>query len=157
MFKALQALLAACASITQTMALNSDGTITVTIIPKATKGGDGNASLNTPLCLTGTPEELDAEFVNILTSYTAKRTSLAEQLESTAAVLDAAKKDAAATATKAISKSTSSKTGGPGPKENGAKVDGEHDDDDENQAGSSTAEPVVAAATAVAPAKNLWD
>lgn len=106
MFVALQTLLATVASITTSMVANEDGTITVTVMPKAKKDG-GNAALNTPLSLTGTAEELDAEFATLLASYTTKRSSLAEQLETTESVLEAAKKEAATKATKAVAKGKS--------------------------------------------------
>lgn len=158
MFQAMQTLLAACASITLSMVANGNGTITVTVIPKANKGGDENASLNTPLSLTGTAEELDAEFAGILAKYSDSHKSLAEQLEATEAILDAAKKEASTKATKAIkvgAKTASATPENSGTGENGG---GEHDDD-ENPGGQTTDAASAAGPAAAKPEKsdnNLW-
>ena len=57
-----------------------------------------------PPVLTGTAEELDEQFVGLLKSYAEEHKSLAEQLEATRSILEAAKKDANKKAEKAISK-----------------------------------------------------
>ncbi len=156
MFQALQTLLAACASLTVSLVANDNGTITVTVIPKANKDGDNNASLNTPLVLTGTAEELDAEFAEIISNYSGKRQSLAEQLESTAAILEAAQKESASKATKAIKKGAATPAQPSAP---------DHDDEeigDGDQGASKSTEgtaaiaaaPVVTQATG--DAANLW-
>lgn len=147
MFKALQTLLAACASLSVFLVANDNGTITVTVIPKPKNDGD-NASLNTPLTLTGTAEELDAEFAGIMSSYSEKRLSLAEQLAVTETILDAAKKESATKATQGIKKAAA-----PG-KASASTVAGDDDDEDE---GSAPAAPIVAGAAKPAEtAVNLF-
>jgi PRTRC genetic system protein E len=49
-------------------------------------------SLAIPLVLTGTAEELDAQFVGLLRSFADEHQSLAEQLEATRNILEAAKR-----------------------------------------------------------------
>lgn len=102
MFTALQTLLATLASLTVSLVSNGDGTLTVAVYPNGKK--EGESALNTSLKLTGTAAELDAGFVSSVSSYTSKRSSLAEQLEVTEAIFEAAKKEAATKATKAVSK-----------------------------------------------------
>ena len=75
-------------------------------------------ALAIPLVLTGTAEELDAQFVNLLRSFADEHQSLAEQLEATRNILEAAKKDASKKAEGALRKGT-------------AKVTAPADDDDD--------------------------
>jgi PRTRC genetic system protein E len=86
-----------------------DGLMKVTVMPKPGKEGE-NPALSTPLQLVGTPEELDEKFAEVLTSYTASRTSLLESLAASQAVMDAAKKDATEKAAKAVSGKVSQTT-----------------------------------------------
>jgi len=159
MFTALQTLLATVAGITLSIMANDNGTLTVTLVPKPKKEG-GEAALNTPLSLTGTPEELDAEFANIVTSYTSKRQSLAEQLEATTAILEAAQKDASKKATKAVTKGKGAAAGTSEKASTESKTDEGGDDNDDESGGSSTAGEDAASAPAEAKsdaASNLWD
>lgn len=154
MFTALQTLLATLAGITVSIVANADRTLTVCVIPKAKKEG-GDAALNTPLNLTGTAEELDAEFANILTSYTNKRTSLSEQLAATEAILEASQKEATSKATKAVKK------GGAKASETPAKPAGDDEDehqDDDDVVGSCTpaASVAIEAKPAAAADDNLF-
>ncbi len=96
MFAELKPLLDNCSSVTIVLAAGSDDTLSVTVIPK-TKDGQ-NAVLSTPLALTGTLVELDAEFAGLVTGFVTKRTTLAEQLEATEIILEAAKQEAAKSA-----------------------------------------------------------
>ena len=157
MFTALKTLLAQVVSLAVSMVANEDGTITVTVIPKAKQPGDANASLNTPLVLTGTAEELDAEFVNLLASYTSKRVSLAEQLEATEAILEAAKKDSAAKATKAVAKGAAKPDAKAKSSSEKGSDDGVGDGDD---AGGSAVAPTQTdggVKSAEAAPSNIWD
>jgi PRTRC genetic system protein E len=74
--------------------------------PKDAKDAE---ALAIPLVLTGTAEELDAQFVGLLQSYAEEHQSLAEQLEATRNILEAAKKDASKKAEGAIRKSAPAK------------------------------------------------
>ena len=150
MFKALQTLLAALASLTVSMVANTDGTITVTVI---TKGGKGGNALDTPLTLTGTAAELDEGFADVLASYTNKRLSLSDQLAATEAILEAAQQEATAKAKMSIAK----------PKAVSSDDDELHDDDETGSGASNTAPassapaPSTSTPPAAAAAKSLWD
>lgn len=74
----------------------------VNVIPKAVDGQ--NPALSTPLSLVATPAELDEQFSELLTKYTGKRQSLAEQLENAELVMEAAQKEAQSKATAKPSK-----------------------------------------------------
>ena len=102
-FQELKSLLDGCAAIAVTLSSGRDGAITVTVRPTPKEAKDVEA-LSTPLVLTGTAEELDEQFVGLLKSYADEHKSLAEQLEATRSILEAAKKDANKKAEKAISK-----------------------------------------------------
>lgn len=102
-FQELKMLLDGCAAIAVTLSSGRDGAITVTVRPTPKEVKDVEA-LSTPLVLTGTAKELDEQFVGLLKSYAEEHKSLAEQLEATRSILEAAKKDANKKAEKAISK-----------------------------------------------------
>lgn len=90
MFEELHAL---ALSATLTMIVSADektGRMTVHVIPKPKKDVDEPA-LTKALSLTATPQELDAGFVDALRGYREVRHSLAEQVEATKEVLEAAK------------------------------------------------------------------
>ena len=78
---------------TLTMTVSADekqGKLTINVIPKP-KSDTGEAALSTPLTLTATPEEFDAEFVAALTGFRVAHTSLSQQAQVTRELLDAAK------------------------------------------------------------------
>lgn len=100
MFQLLQKILGSDNSLTLHLEGNSDGTITVTVMPR------GEGALAQPLALTGTVEELDAGFFEQLSTFVTRRQGLAEQLEATAAVLAAAEQESSKKAAKAISKAS---------------------------------------------------
>jgi len=99
MFQALKPLLAAGKLLIE-LSENSDGTINALVSQK----GDG--PLATPLPLTATAEEFDEKFADIITKYGVARKSLEEQLATTTAILDAAKKESSTKATKTLSRSS---------------------------------------------------
>ena len=138
-FTALMGLLSSVDCLVVSLTSNSDGTITVFA---QQKGGDITSPLNIGLPLTGTPEELDAEFSTLVAGYTAKRKSLTEQLEETNAILEASTKEASAKAVKALSGKSSNKVAVPPP-----GGDRDLDDDDE---GNDVVPPATAAAPVVA-------
>lgn len=156
MFAALKNLLATVASLSMSLVLNTDGTITVTVMPKGKKEGEN--ALNTPLSITGTAEELDAEFAGILAKYDGKRLSLAEQFEATEAILEVAKKEASKKATTAVKKGSSKASTGTDLAASGGEEE-EEEPGDGNASSESTApaSPAASTAPAAAPAANIWE
>lgn len=146
MFSELKSLLDSCSSVTVVLS-GSDDTLSVIVIPKVKDGQ--NAVLSTPLALTGTAEELDDAFVGLVTSYVNKHKSLAEQLEVTQTILDAAKQDAVKRATKGKLKSLPASSCAVGDGDGDCDADG---DDDVAAEVSSTKAP----ATPAAPMADLW-
>ena len=66
---------------TLTMTVSADekqGKLTINVIPKP-KTEAGEAALNTPLTLTASPEEFDADFIAALTGFRVAHTSLTQQ------------------------------------------------------------------------------
>jgi PRTRC genetic system protein E len=70
-----------------------DETIRVIVLPKPTKEGE-NPALSTPLCFTGTPRELDAEFGQQLAIYVTSHVALGSTLAEATAQMEAAAKTA---------------------------------------------------------------
>ncbi|MHB0991691.1 MAG: PRTRC system protein E [Burkholderiales bacterium] len=147
MFAELKPLLDNCFSVTIVLAAGSDDTLSVTVIPKAKDGQ--NAVLSTPLALTGTLAELDAEFAGLVTGFAAKRITLAQQLEATETILEAAKQEAAKSAVsgkkKALPKLSSGVT----------DDDGGNDDDDDQGVGCCGSPEASVPATPSAE-DDLW-
>ncbi len=125
-FQELKSLLDGCAALAVTLSSAREGLITVTVRP-TTKDAE---ALVIPLVLTGTAEELDAQFVGLLRSFADEHQSLAEQLEATRNILEAAKKDASKKAEGALRKGTAKVTA---PAE---------DDDDETETPAAADVPV---------------
>jgi len=152
MFQELQPLLATVASLTISMVENTDGTITLTVLPVGVKKG---SKLDSQMQLVGTAAELDEGFAAHLNSYTTMRQSLADQLAATEAILEAQKKEAAETAKKTIAKSSKTESGSdPEPD------DDEQSGDDENGAGktaSGSSETSASTAPAAQAPSALWD
>lgn len=93
-------------SATLTMTISTDekeGRMTINVVPKP-KADLKEPALTTPLSLTATPDEFDADFVRVLSTYRANRSSLAEQAEATNEVLDAAKQASAKRGATAVAK-----------------------------------------------------
>ena len=67
-FQELKSLLNGCAALAVTLSSGREGAITVTVRPTPKDAKDAEA-LAIPLVLTGTAEELDAQFVDLLQSY----------------------------------------------------------------------------------------
>ena len=147
MFQLLQTLVAG-SSLSLSLTGNKDDTITVIVAPK----GDG--PLAQPLVLTATAVELDAEFHSVVSSYVAARKGLAEQVEATAAVIEAAKKASAAQAVAAITKKSSS-SGTTTTAATPESSDLDDDDEDADSSGSKAA-PATPAASADALVDNLF-
>lgn len=105
LFKSLQEL-AKSTQIFCTITSIEDDQLKVIVMPKPAKDGE-NPALSTPLQLVGTPEELDEQFAEVLSNYTASRTSLAESLSASQTIMDAAKKEATDSVAKVASAKTS--------------------------------------------------
>lgn len=152
MFQELQPLLATVASLTISMVENTDGTITLTVLPVGVKKG---SKLDSQMQLVGTAAELDEGFAAHLNSYTTMRQSLADQLAATEAILEAQKKEAAETAKKTIAKSSKTESGS-----DPESDDDEQSGDDENGAGntaSGSSETSASIAPAAQAPSALWD
>lgn len=99
MFEALSEFVRNAGKVAVTLAMKDDQMVVVVMPMTVSK----EAVINQPLTLTGSPQELDEAFVEAITNYTAARRSLVEQVESTVAILEAAKKESAGKAQKALS------------------------------------------------------
>lgn len=146
MFQLLHSLVAGT-SLSLSLTGNKDGTMTVVVAPK----GDG--PLAQPLVLTATAAELDAEFHEVVSSYVNARKGLAEQIEATTAVIDAAKKQSAAQAVSAITKSPAA--GEPAKREASESSDQDDEDDDADSTGTPAA-PAPSGASADSLVDNLF-
>ena len=124
-FQELKSLLNGCAALAVTLSSGREGAITVTVRPTPKDAKDAEA-LAIPLVLTGTAEELDAQFVDLLQSYAEEHQSLAEQLEATRNILEAAKKDASKKAEGAIRKSAPAKMTPAADDDEGERLVGRH-------------------------------
>lgn len=111
MFEELFAL-ATSASLTLTISADhKTGRMTINVIPRPNKDADEPA-LTKALSLTATPQEFDDGFVAALQGYREVRQSLADQVEATREVLEAAK---LASVKKASDASTKAGAGKPTP------------------------------------------
>lgn len=122
-----------------TMALSADtppGQMTVVVIPKSSDAKDEPA-LATPLSLTATPEELDAEFTTVLASYKGQRQSLAEQVAATNEVLAAAREASVQKGSKAATKALAK----PNPSSSSASASTKDDEADEDDDDGGDAAP----------------
>lgn len=152
MFVALKPLLAQCQSLSLILTTEANGAIAVTVIPKAAEKDAG--ALAQPLQLTGTAEELDEGFVAAISSFSASRQSLKEQVDATNAILEQARKDTASKPSKATGKAGSAKASG-----KSAPSMSEEDEEEEEspcESTSSSAGGTPAAETPVAPEVNLF-
>ena len=107
MFKELVPILRSRAVLMTATALDDDQ-IRVNVVPKKMKDGDHDA-LTTPLSVTGTAEELDAQLAATLVGFVASRLQMKNALEKAKADMDAATKAAQAEA-RAKSKTTPNRT-----------------------------------------------
>jgi PRTRC genetic system protein E len=107
MFKELVPILRNRAVLMTATALDDDQ-IRINVVPKKMKDGDHDA-LTTPLSVTGTAEELDAQLAATLVGFVASHLQMKNALEKAKADMDAATKTAQAEA-RAKSKTPASKT-----------------------------------------------
>lgn len=144
MFTELAPLVRAADKVVLTLTMTGDA-MTVVVMPVIKNAAD--AALTTPLSLTATPAELDAEFAATLTGVTDAHRSLAEQAEATKSILDAAKSTQSSKATKALAKAATPS--------GGAADDG---DDDAEEGGSTAVDAKLEAkADTAAPANTGTD
>lgn len=120
MFTELAPLVRATDKVVITLSMTGDA-MSVVVMPVIKNAAD--AALTTPVSLTATPAELDAEFAVAITAVTDAHRSLAEQAEATKSILDAAKTTQSSKATKALAKAAS-------PSSAASSSDSEDDDDD---------------------------
>lgn len=138
MFKELFAL---ATSTTLTLTISADekaGRMTINVIPSA-KPGSGEPALASPLSLTASPEEFDAEFIDVLKRFRTARASLTEQMQVTERLLDAAK-EATATKGRSAVAMASAKTAS-SPAARGAEDAGAEPETEEQEADSTPPAP----------------
>jgi len=139
LFTQLNTLLPNCSSLTMTVVPGQDGQITITVIPKP-KLTQNAESLSTPLRLTGTPDELDEQFVELFGKYSSSHISLAEQIETTTSILEAAKAESVKKASKALA-SPKEKSESKSTHASPSNVEDESDPDDDFSDGGSSSTP----------------
>lgn len=145
MFTELAPLVRATDKVVITLSMTGDA-MSVVVMPVIKNAAD--AALTTPVSLTATPAELDAEFAVAITAVTDAHRSLAEQAEATKSILDAAKTTQSSKATKALAKAAS-------PSSAASSSDSEDDDDDGDTPAADT--KAEANAEAGAPANAGTD
>ncbi len=149
MFQELVPLVAACDKVVLTLTMKGDA-MAVVVAPVVSKAAD--AALATPLALTASPAELDEGFAQAIASVSISHRSLAEQVEATASILNAATSAQSTKAQKALSKANSKPAASSS--DDGDGADGTNDD----EAGEGKAEPTAPQASSPAPSgTNLAD
>ncbi|MFJ4291282.1 PRTRC system protein E [Cupriavidus sp. NPDC089707] len=133
MFTELAALVRASEKVVVTLTMQGD-TMSVVVVPVIKDAAD--AALSTPLALAATPAELDEGFAAAVAGVSAARQSLAEQVEATKSILEAAKTSQSTKATKALAKAAASTA---------SETTRESDDDDQPQgdSGAQATTPAV--------------
>ena len=131
------------------------GRMTVNVIPKP-KADAGEPALSTPLTLTASPEEFDAEFVGVLNRYRTARVSLAEQAQITQELLDAAKAASAKKGTTAVAKASAKPAPAPASSKPASPTRniGADDDTDTDSPNADGPEPTPGAAALVATTQS---
>jgi PRTRC genetic system protein E len=148
MFAALEPLLQSCGTLKLTLKMKGDEMV-VFVMPE---GEAKDATLRQPLVMTASAAELDAGFVDHLTTYSGAHASLAEQVAATTAILGEAQKTQVTKATKALA-GKGARAALPAPGKPSASASGSDDDDDTDSSDSdSDSKPAVEAVSAPAPA-----
>lgn len=122
------------------------GKMKVLVMPELGKGG--NPVLAQPLSLAASPQDLDSGFVGALLEFGASRAGLAEQVATTATIMEAHKKTEAGKASKAMQ----SKGSAAAPKAAPTGDNAEDSDDETPNSGGGTA--TTAPVPAAKPANN---
>jgi PRTRC genetic system protein E len=132
-----------------TLTMKGDA-MAVVVAPVVSKAAD--AALATPLALTASPAELDEGFDQAIASVSVSHRSLAEQVEATASILNAATSAQSTKAQKALSKANSKPAASSS--DDGEGADGTNDDEE----GEGKAEATVPQASSPEPSgTNLAD
>lgn len=113
------------------------GLMTVVVVPKTSDSGKDVPALAMPLKLTATAEELDLGFVQALSSYATRRSSLDEQVAATNEVLDAARAASVKKGAEAVAKAGGKSAPRAAARPVAGVGDAEHDDDDDDGDGSA--------------------
>jgi len=151
MFSTLHDLTRQRGSLTLLLAADGDK-LRVTVIPASTKGAEEEPALRSPLQITGTPEQLDAEFPAAVQRFSVELRSLEEQVGDTLCVIEAARKAQAEKASKAVAgKKVPAKDFKPS-SSTAQGSDGADDDDDADDLVGSAPEAAAASAPTPAPA-----
>lgn len=122
------------------------GKMKVLVMPELAKGS--NPVLAQPLSLAASPQDLDSGFVGALLEFGASRVGLAEQVATTATIMEAHKKTEAGKATYAMQSKGSAAAPKPAP----IGGDAEDSDDETSNSGGGTATTVPV--PAAKPANN---
>lgn len=152
MFKELAPIVASGTNLCIMVSAAPEGALMVTVLPQSK---DQNTAMSTPLSVTATPDELDAELPAALTTYVGYRTSLAETLDTVKTIMEAAGKTASNAATKAANQTLTGST------------DDQEGDEEGDLGGKEKKNPVPPARTTIGKAAaapkndtsdlNLWD
>lgn len=147
MFQILEQLVRSTGKLSMTLRMDGEQMVVVAIPQAGDSGKDKEAALNQPLVLTATPAELDAGFVDALTSYTGARRSLGEQVTATTAILQAAEQAQAGKAKRSLSKSSTPALPAPAKRSASTQVSGEDEGEDaEDQANDAGADAATESA-----------
>jgi PRTRC genetic system protein E len=120
--------LAQSATLTMTISADADGRMTINVVPRP-KADLKEAALSMPLTLTATPDEFDADFVRVLSTYRVGHQSLAAQAEATKEVLDAAAKASAKRGADAVQRASTKTVHPAKPASEAGPADGDDDTD----------------------------
>lgn len=126
-------------AVLMTVTLLEQDEIRVNVVPKKLKDGDNDA-LSTPLSVTGTAEDLDAQLSSTLVNFAGAHLQLKNTLEKAKAEMDAAAKTAQAEARSKVKSPTKKE---PAPAESAKSVE--------------AAKPLVAASPAPPRTASLFD
>lgn len=163
MFAALASILSPNKTLDLSITLTADGSMKVVVKPQLMKGS--NVSLAIPLALAATPQELDTDFVGSLMQYAGHRTSLQQQVDTTATIMAEAKATEVTKASKAISKAGAKPAAKPAGEAGGDPGDDQGEGNDtlggddilDGAPATSTSAPAPAAQQAPAPAATNDD
>ncbi|MDO8280961.1 MAG: PRTRC system protein E [Burkholderiaceae bacterium] len=109
LFANIAALVAKGVTVQFTITGASEGKLEVSLIPTVEAGTTLNL---VPKSFVGTPQELDAEFGEVIAGYATVNLSLKQQLEDVATVAEAAAKEAAEEAAKKAAKKSATRDAG---------------------------------------------
>lgn len=144
MFTELKPLLHSGSQLKLTITAGADGIMKVVVMPASTKGEE--IALSQPFAMAATPEELDAGFNDALNTFCNARAELAQQVDATTAILNAAKEAQSKKAVKSLKGATEQLAA--------ACTDVGDDDDDKATDADPADAPPPKADTVVKPAEK---